>query len=290
MLFALYINDMARCSSDIEFILFADDTTLIIHDKTVDKLEDKVNSGLRKLTEWVSANKLTLNVKKTHYMIMTKKNSDITNNIEIKIEQNKLTCLADTKFLGLIIDNRLQWNKHLDYLRVKMSRFIGILRRLTNSLPVKIKKILYFAFVHSTLCYCIEAWGFALKKFINPVFRLQRKAVNYVYGCTIDPSTWLTEVGILPLLDLLKVRVWKLMHSIKIGTSPGRFFRFFDMPYTTHSHNTRQAHTDFNLRTDQMKSFLTEGPKLYNGLPAIVKTSPSLDRFSVACRRFLQAA
>jgi len=75
LLFIIYINDIQNCTNILHFILFADDTNVIASDKNWENLEKKLNGELCRLTEWFIANKLSLNVKKTNYLMFgTKKN------------------------------------------------------------------------------------------------------------------------------------------------------------------------------------------------------------------------
>ena len=73
LLFLIYMNDISRCSNILSFILFADDTNLFYSHKNVDTLCNTMNQELRKITSWLSCNKLSLNVKKTHFVVYNQK-------------------------------------------------------------------------------------------------------------------------------------------------------------------------------------------------------------------------
>ena len=73
LLFLTYMDDISKCSKILSFILFADDTNLFFSHKYADVLVKTMNQELPKITSWLSANKLSLNVKKTHFMIFKTK-------------------------------------------------------------------------------------------------------------------------------------------------------------------------------------------------------------------------
>ena len=65
------MNDLPSCLKHSEVILFADDTTLYASSKIIVQLYDNINSDLADLIEWFRANKLSLNTRKTHYMLFS---------------------------------------------------------------------------------------------------------------------------------------------------------------------------------------------------------------------------
>ena len=68
LLFLIYINDIYLCSNKLGFYLFADDTNLLYVDKDLKSLETVVNNELKNFCDWLNANKLTINTKKSSAM------------------------------------------------------------------------------------------------------------------------------------------------------------------------------------------------------------------------------
>ena len=98
--------------------LFADDTNLFLKGSNIDQMVTQINIELIKLMDWFHANKLPLNISKTHYMIFkTRGKVDKTNSLNVYIDQVKLKNVETTKFLGLIIENRLSWLQHINYIK-----------------------------------------------------------------------------------------------------------------------------------------------------------------------------
>ena len=113
LLFLIYMNDISRCSKRLSFILFADDTNLFYSHKNVDILY-LMNQELENITSWLSCNKLSLNVKKTHFMVFKTKRKKLDQALEIKINNRQIDKVKYTKFLRLYIDDELSWRKHID--------------------------------------------------------------------------------------------------------------------------------------------------------------------------------
>ncbi len=114
--------------------MYADDTNLSVTGTSATDVEMKLNCELELVHDWLVANKLTLNVEKTEYMIIGsyKKLSNIQNQSEIKIKLGgkEITRTNATKSLGVIIDEHLRWKEQIDSISTKVSRAIGIIRRV----------------------------------------------------------------------------------------------------------------------------------------------------------------
>ena len=91
-----------------------------------------LNKELLEISLWLKINKLSLNVNKTHYMLFTKKRKDIPC-ISINIDGQPIDEVESTRFLGVHIDNRLTWKKHISYITGKVSRGIGVITEQEES-------------------------------------------------------------------------------------------------------------------------------------------------------------
>ena len=123
--FLLNINDLANVSSNCFSILFADGTNMFISGRNLDVLCNQVNEDLQEIQEWLSCNKFSLNVLKTHDMIFTPRNKKIED-IDIQLYGVDIRVFV-TKFLGVQIDCNLSWKCHIEYTCKKLSTCVGIL-------------------------------------------------------------------------------------------------------------------------------------------------------------------
>lgn len=110
LLFPIYINDILKSSDKLNFFRFADDTTIRFAHKNLKVLEQVVNSELSKVSECLIVNKLTLNIKKSNFVIFCPSLKKINKEISIKMYDNSANefCSLDrkdfVKFLGILID------------------------------------------------------------------------------------------------------------------------------------------------------------------------------------------
>ena len=111
LLFLIYVIDMSNVSQLLFTLLFADDTNVFTIGKDVRQLIAIMNNELTKIVEWLNVNKLSLNVKKTHYMIFSLSGNRNINDTDIKINGQMVARVACTKFLGVLIDEKTVMGK-----------------------------------------------------------------------------------------------------------------------------------------------------------------------------------
>ena len=140
ILFILYINDIVNCAKLLKFISFADDTNIFFSDKNTKLIFDTLNKGLDNLTVWFKINKGCLNVKKTNYIVFGVKS---TMNSEFFIDNNVIAKVHSSKYLGIIIDERLKWQEHINAVANKVSKSLGVIYNMKNALPVSILPMLH---------------------------------------------------------------------------------------------------------------------------------------------------
>ena len=194
MLFVIYINDLPGICRFAKFILYADDANIIVSGKTMYDIEQQLAELTPALTKWVTINGLKLNLKKTNYMIFAKQKIDNTRNIFIN--NTRIERKSEAKFLGVILDEKLSWASHIKAMRSKMSRYVGVIYRIKNLCPVRVRLQIFHCFVQSHLNFCPLVWGFAAKSHIESLFTSQKKGlraampgyVNHFYKDGILPT------------------------------------------------------------------------------------------------------
>ena len=113
LLFLLYINDITKASTKLNFFLFAHDTNLLYSNKNLKILKSTVNTELVQICEWLTANKLSLNIKKSNFVIFRPYQKKITYPLNIRLFDNEtgqylsLENKDNVKYLGLLMDSRL---------------------------------------------------------------------------------------------------------------------------------------------------------------------------------------
>ena len=199
LLFLLYINDLSNTSSLLSFILFTDDTNMFCSHKNLESLVNILNCELRKVSNWFKCNKLSLNIRKTHFMHFKHYNSHLTNfRFNIKIDNMAIEQKKTLKFLGVFIDDNLTWNDHLHYVSMCISRSVGIINKLKFLLPHTTLFLLYNTLVLPYITYCNIVWANCGVTKLNSIILLQKRTLRICTG-----SLFLAHTD--PLFSLLVV-------------------------------------------------------------------------------------
>jgi len=181
LLFLLYVNDIVNVSTILKFVLFADDTTITYSHKNIDSQYGIINEELKKVSNWFKVNKLSVNATKTNFMLLgTYQKTNCVHDGNIILNDIKLERVKQTKFLGIQIDENLTWKNQIDNISKNISRGIGILYKLKHFVPEKILFSLYCTLILPYINYCILAWGNAAKKYMEKIFKLQKKALRII--------------------------------------------------------------------------------------------------------------
>ena len=177
LLFLIYINDLANVCKFTMPIFFADDSNLFVNGKNFERIESILNSELEEIVKWLTINKLSLNVNKTQCMVFTRKREK--RKVNIKIEDQNIEQVSKTKFLGVIIDEQLNWKEHILYISNKISKAIGVIIK-ARPLGKKALLSLYYSMIYPYLTYCCQIWGATYLYNIDMLHRLQKKAIRII--------------------------------------------------------------------------------------------------------------
>jgi len=153
LLFILYMNDFRNSLTHLKSIHFADDTTLY---KQLNPSVDHavlINAELANVQEWISVNKLSLNVQKNNYMVISSRTR--SDNLKIILSEQSIERICSHKFLGVRIDGTLKLDAHINQVCVRISQSIGIMRRISNMVPLSVLRNLYYALLFSRLAHAI---------------------------------------------------------------------------------------------------------------------------------------
>ena len=150
--------NLPNASKRLTSYLFADGTNIYYESKDLANLTKTVNKELRLVKKWLDANKLSLNVAKTNYIIFHSSSSNVPSGSNIKIGKTQIKRVK-FKFLGIILDEHLSWKYHLSELAKKLARTCGMFFKIRNLLPLDVLVCLYNAMFLSFLQYGLIVWG-----------------------------------------------------------------------------------------------------------------------------------
>jgi hypothetical protein len=180
LLFLLYINDLPKTLNKTNVpILFADDTSLIVRSSNAEELQTKMVSAVANAHNWFQINSLSINVDKTHYIRFKTKNKP-TFDIQIVCNNNKITSVPHCKFLGIYLQDSLNWSCHIGSIIPKLSSACYIMRNLKPIMTMDSLKTVYYSYFNSVLSYGLPFWGNSSHSL--KVFRLQKKIISIMTG------------------------------------------------------------------------------------------------------------
>ena len=285
LLFLLYVNDIHHCSNKLNFFLFADDTNLLYADKNLKSLEQTVNTELYNLYDWLTTNKLTLNIKKSNFVIFRPRQKTINYRPKISIfdsETNSnvnLECKNYIKYLGVFIDENLSWKNHIDSVITKISKTIGIIAKLRHFVPSSVLLNIYTSLITPYLTYGLITWGNASKTYLNKIIVLQKRVLRLIYFADRKEHAipLFVNAKILPVTFLYYEAVCNLMFDIHDNSAPTNIMRLFTRTSSIHTYATRSSTSQhFYVKNSRLnilkKAFSRVGVKTWNEIPHDLKT------------------
>ena len=292
LFFLLYINDIINTSTILQLILFADDTNVFVSHKDKDYLTNILNAELNKLSIWFRANRLSLNLKKTKFIVFKPSQKRTNQTIQLLINNQKIDQVKETVFLGVIMDENLNWKSEISHVANKVSKCTGIIRKSSFYLSTKTLRTLYFSLVYPYLFYCNLAWASTYRTNLIRLEILQKRVIRTIAKTTFDAHTdpIFQNLGILKFHDIYLIQLGLFMYSYQNHTLPLKFHCKFTLQSQIHSYNTRNS-CKFRLpfcrtRTKQFSVFY-QGPKFYNTLNTNIINASSPFSFKRALKAFI---
>ncbi len=290
LLFIIYTNDLPNALRGSRCILFADDTTIYHSSIDLNASAATLANDLEQLTDWFRANKLSLNVSKTNYMIFS--NTLNLPETHMNIGNEQIAKVGNTKFLGIQMDDKLNWKKHLDYCKNKMSSGLYALKTVKHLLPPQQLKSLYYTLIHPYLNYGTILWGSAAKTSLKRIQVLQNKAIRAISNSKYnDPVIPLyIKLKITPIEELYKIHLAKFMYQHQHQLLPKPLLSLYHPNTDTHQHNTRHRQDPHitRRRTHQIsKTFIHKAPEFWYTIPEKIKEARSISAFKYRITRLL---
>ena len=291
LLFLLYINDLPNVSNKLKFILFADDTNVFFSSKDVDDINKTMKSELNMMSIWFKVNKLSLNLSKTNFMMF--QNNVHSVNCKIVVDGIEVSRVKSTKFLGVYIDEKLNWSVHVNDICKKISKNNGVLYKVKHILQSEYLYTLYCSLVLPYLNYACEIWGNNYESRLHNVIILQKKAIRIVAkaGYIDHTSPLFKRFNCLKFVDIVKLNTLLIVYKARNNILPYNIQNMFSPSTSVHSHNTRSSSKgNFSVKFCKTKlrsmSISIIGVKLWNQLDSRFLNATSLSSFRMNLKRF----
>ncbi len=319
LLFLLYINDLPNISNRLKFFLFADDTNIYFESNDLKTLEKIVNQELGSLSRWLNVNRLALNVSKTNFVIFRSKRKALNHNVTLILNRKAIAQRDHVKYLGVLVDQHLTWKHQVSVVAKKISRGVGILAKLRNSVNFDILVNIYYCLVYSHLFYGVQAWGSACRTETEKLLILQKRAVriltgNQYYQIYGEPAVPLpssdplfSRLGFLKFDDIFGFSIATFVYSTLCGLSPGVFSDWFTYTCDTHRYattssvniicenyfDTGEEQPSYSLyaQSSRLKLYGDKlvkvcGPKLWNSVPFYIQDAVSIVTFKEELKKY----
>ena len=193
LLFLIYINDIINCTKLGHFVLFADDTNIFVTGKNENEAYDNANNVLNEVYCYMLKNQLHINMSKSVYMhfrpnfnkaerLTCARAREYGTESMLKIFNHKLKKVDKVKFLGVIIDEKLNWEPQIEHLTDKLNSSIIMIKRIKKFIPESEYMKIYNALFKSHLSYCISSWGGISSNKLQSLFAIQKRCIRLLFG------------------------------------------------------------------------------------------------------------
>ena len=241
---------------------------------------------LLNLLKWCNHNRLTLNLDKTFYIVFrsgNKKIPDFLNNITIN--NTNIQRVSSTKYLGVIVDEKLNWTEHIEYLTKALIKIGNSFKIIKHKVQEKNKHVLFNAYIASKVQYGIEVYGRATDTALQKVQVQQNRALKILFNKDyFTPTDMLhAELNKLKVKDTYKLFINKFIFKQHNNMLPNIFGDIFTLNNTIHHHDTRQSMKIHKVnptnKIGQMKTAY-QATLIWNSVPSNLRNLETLKSFN----------
>ena len=206
----------------------------------MNELESQINDNLGLVDTWLYVNKLSLNIKKTNFVIFhPPQKKKIGYTLTLKINDNVIKQESSIKYLSIYIDCNLNWKTQIHHVAKNIRKSVGVLFKIRRNVNTEILINLYYTLIYPYLTYGLILWGNTYDSNLNPIIVLHKRIVRAVTFAKFDEhsSPLFKAIGILKLLDLIYVQNLLFMHDFNNDALP-QVFEDFIPTNRIHQYNT----------------------------------------------------
>ena len=224
---------------------------------------------------WCVCNKLTINSDKTNFILFHTVNKPVPNNLtEIITTEMTIQRVNEIKYLGLVLDEKLNWNEHVQSICNSLLKYFGIFNHIKNKVNRKTARQLYFAFVFSRIKYGIEIYGNCSDGNKNKLQTMQNKLLKLLLQLErLTPTKKLhKDLNVLKINDLYKCNVLSFVNDTLMRKCPEIFETYFQLKYSRYDFRQKgqlkMPPARLNLGDRAVR---THGVKLWNGMETSIQ-------------------
>lgn len=280
LLFSMYINDLPDVLKFCEVHMYADDVQLYAHCRTDDLCSGvhRINEDLERLAEWANSNSLCVNPRKSKAIILHRRQVNLNNIPRLKILNDDIEFVESAKNLGLTIDERLSWDKHISLAVGKCYGQLRLLNVVRSVVPQNIKLMLAKTMLFPQLLYGCEIFANCGWESAHKLNVLYNNIVRFIFNKKPFESVSVYEQSVfgITLPKLLKVRSLILLHKTILSKEP--YYLYKKIRFMRSKRGRRIIpHRHFYLFSE--RQFFIYAVRAWNSLPLDVQIINDVQEF-----------
>ena len=299
ILFLLYVNDLPSIITDALLSMYADDSFLCSSAFSIKEACNKLNSCLIHVSNWFKENRLLINTSKSHFMVIGTQSriKNINETITITLNEKPLDKITSTKLLGMIIDENLNFNQHIDFLIKKTSPKIALLKRLRHILPLESLNKIYHATVQPHFDYSLTVWGNSSKQNLSSIQKLQNRAARAItgnYDYTTSVSGLIKQLSWMNIHQRLSYFLGILVFKCLNNQAPTYLTELLNYVTDHQTYHTRSVSNNLLLVPRShlslfRQSFHFAGSSLWNTLPISITKCDNIYKFKTDLKQYIMS-
>ena len=285
LLFNIFLCDLFLEHENCYFTNYADDTTpYVVANNTAEVIENLTNIT-HKLFTWFANNQMKANYDKCHLLLSTQEDANI------QLTNGTINCSRQQKLLGIIFDNKLKFDKHVENICQKANRKLNALSRVTNYMELPKRRILMNAFFKAQFNYCPVIWMFHSRALNNKINRLHERCLRIIYNDKLsnfeellvkDNSVSIHHNNI----HTLAIEMYKVANNISPEIMKD-VFKLREETYYNLRHTTEFVTNQINSVYHGSESASYLGPKIWEQIPSAIKNKDSLIGFKKEIKKWI---
>jgi hypothetical protein len=282
LLFIIFINDLQSHMPNSKVTLYADDTSTLNFGDQSSEANESAQLSVTNMCNWCKSNNLQLNENKTCFLkFNNKKCHPNTSPLFRTSSKRSIQQLSSTKFLGLILNDNLHWQFHIDAMINKIGTGIFMIRKLAPTTSIQVLKLVYYAKIHSHLSYGVIFWGYSSAA--TKAFSMQKRSLKAIAGVSIrTPGRPLFFEYKIMTLPCIYIYYCALLVKMNAG--------LFSPNSSVHGYSTHGSENIHLLMQSCAAS--KKGPHhsasiIFNKLPTSLKNISSIHMFKANLRKLL---
>ena len=315
LLFIIFINDIVRSSNLGDFVMFADDTNIFVSATTKHEAYSKAKKLLSELNIYMHSNQLHINLGKCVHMHFAPSTRCSKNNAQrpllpsnyysLELNGIEICRVNKARFLGIVIDDKLDWQAQIDALNEKLNSCIITIKRIKKFIPKEHYPKLYHSLFKSHMIYGITAWGGVCKSRLNKLFAIQKRCIRLLFGkipnfdhleyyqtCArvrsydehMAPKNFaqehtkplFKELNLLSIYHLYNLFIFNELFKIQKYSSPTSLLDKL-CPSSRYSNDSLKLHVPKYIKKRSRSQFLYNGTRLWNMMSSNIFKSSELD-------------